>query len=549
MSRSGWMISNGAAACLLLICGTGTARADDTTAAEIALLKAQLRRLEAKVDQQDRRERGRSRAQQQAGVGGSRESGTTSRVAAKPGAATNTALAGTVKASGAQVYGEGPLPTFLPCPPKALCYKGLTFTPGGYVAAETVTRSRNLAADVDSPFGLIPFRNSQAGRTGEFRFSARSTRLSGLIEGNVDPLTHIAAFGEFDFLGAAQTANENESNSFTPRIRHLYATVDRSDYGLHLLAGQSWSLATMFAKGLEVRKEEIPNTIDLQYVPGFIWARQPQVRIVKDISPILSVGVSAENPATTESGTLPAAFTYNQAPAAGGGFNSANSLSLNHVPDLVAKVAYDPTVGGHDVHIEGFGLGRDFYSRSNTSNEDVIGGGGGGSLLVQVMPKLLDLQVSGAVGAGLGRYGTSQLPDITVSANGKAKPLSETLFLTGATLHATPSLDFYTYAGMEQEARSSQGSVGGVNYGYGNALNSNAGCDIEGSTATCTGNTRMVRQITAGLWDTVYSGGFGQLRAGLQYSYTQRFAFSSTQGGAPKTDENTVFTSLRYYPF
>ena len=259
--------------------------------------------------------------------------------------------------------------------------------------------------------------------------------------------------------------------------------------------------------------------------------------------------MSAENPQTTESGTLPAGFTYNQAASAGGQFNASNSLSLNHVPDVVGKVAYDPTVDGHSVHVEGFGLGRDFYSRDNGENKDVVSGGGGGSVLVGVLPKLLDVRLSGAVGAGLGRYGTSQLPDITVASNGAVKPLSETMLLAGATLHALPTLDLYAYAGMEQDARKALGTAGGVNYGYGNPLNSNAGCSIEGSTATCTGNTRSVRQATVGLWDTVYSGGFGQLRAGLQYSYTQRVAFSSLQGGAPRTDENTVFTSLRYYPF
>ncbi len=528
------LLSTASLSCVLLAFGAGGARADESTAAEIALLKAQLRRLEAKVDSQDRERK------QAAKAAAASRSGT---------AATERGTVVAAKAVGNQNYGDGPTPLFVACPEKSLCYKGLTFTPGGFVALETVTRQHNLSADVDSPFGAIPFRQSRSGRLGEFRFSARQSRISGLVEGNPDPFTHISAYGEFDFLGAAQTANSNESNSYNPRIRHLYAAVDRSDYGLHFLAGQTWSLATMFTHGLDVRKENIPLTIDAQYVPGFVWDRQPQVRLVKDISPILAVGISAENPQTTESGALPSTFTYNQAATGGGLFNSANSLSLNHAPDIIGKVAYDPTVDGHNVHVEGFGVGRDFYSRYNGQNKDVIGGGGGGSVLVDVLPKMLSVQFSGAVGAGLGRYGTAQLPDITVSSTGQAKPLSETMMLAGATLHATPSLDFYAYAGLEQEARSAQGTAGGVNYGYGNALNSNAGCDIEGSAATCTGNNRLVRQITAGTWDTFYSGAYGMLRGGLQYSFTQRFAFSAIQGGAPHADESAVLTSIRYYPF
>ena len=514
--------------CILIFSETTVAHADESNSAEIVLLKAQLRRLEAKVDQQEQRDKGR-----------------------KPTPATKTpgAQVTAAKAVGNQVYGDGPLPTFVACPEKVFCYKGLTITPGGFLALESVTRSRNLASDVASPYGAIPFRQNRAGRTGEFRFSARQSRISGLVEGNVDPFTHLSAYGEFDFLGAAQTANSNESNSYNPRIRHLYATVDRSDYGLHFLAGQTWSFATMFDKGLQVRKEEIPLTIDAQYVPGFVWTRQPQVRLVKDISPILSVGVSAENPQTTESGALPSTFTYNQAAVGGGLFNSANSLSLNHVPDIIGKVAYDPTINGHNLHIEGFGIGRDFYGRSDGHNQDVVDGGGGGSFRIAAIPKMLDLQFSGAVGAGLGRYGTSGLPDITVNSNGGIKPNSETMLLAGAIVHPTDSIDVYAYAGMEQDDRNSLGTVGGANYGYGNPLNSNAGCNIEGSTATCTGNTQSVRQATVGIWDTIYNGAFGQFRGGLQYSYTQRTAFSAILGGAPKTDENTVLTSLRYYPF
>ena len=136
-----------------------------------------------------------------------------------------------------------------------------------------------------------------------------------------------------------------------------------------------------------------------------------------------------------------------------------------------------------------------------------------------------------------------------MSSTGRAEPLSEFMLLAGATYHATPALDFYAYAGMEQDDRKSLGTVAGVNYGYGNPLNSNAGCNIEGSTATCTGNNRLVRQVTGGVWDTFYNGPFGQLRGGLQASFTQREAFRALQGGAPHADEAAVLTSIRYYPF
>ena len=116
--------------------------------------------------------------------------------------------------------------------------------------------------------------------------------------------THAAFYGEFDFLGAAQTANSNESNSFTPRIRQLYGTVDWDYWGLHLLAGQNWSLVTMNSKGITQRNEVPPPVIDAQYVPGFAWARQAQLRITKDFDDKqVWLAASLENPQTTFTGT------------------------------------------------------------------------------------------------------------------------------------------------------------------------------------------------------------------------------------------------------
>ena len=121
------------------------------------------------------------------------------------------------------------------------------------------------------------------GHTREFRFSARQSRVSGMAEGDVDPNTHLTGYGEFDFLGAAASANSKESNSYTPRVRNLYGTVEWKDIGLKFLFGQSWSLATLDGKGMNERCELAPPTIEAQYVPGFVWTRQPQLRVIKSI--------------------------------------------------------------------------------------------------------------------------------------------------------------------------------------------------------------------------------------------------------------------------
>ena len=66
---------------------------------------------------------------------------------------------------------------------------------------------------------------------------------------------------------------------------------------------------------------------------------------------------------------------------------------------------------------------------------------------------------------------------------------------------------------------------------------------------TCTADIKTQTQITGGLWDKIYTGSFGQVRVGLQYSYTELTAFAGATGGAPKTNDSMIFTSFRYYPF
>lgn len=444
--------------------------------------------------------------------------------------------------------------------------KGITITPGGFLELAGIYRAHNLGQDISTSFNSIPYPNSRLGYLNEGRFTARQSRLSFLAQGDATKTIHLGFYGEFDFQGAAQTANSNESNSYTPRIRNLYGTVDYDGVdgrpGIHFLAGQNWSLVTLNSKGITPRNEVTPPQIDAQYVPGFAWARQPQVRVTADfLDHKLWIAASAENPQSTfftvgtpagaVAGTagpaapLPGSLVYNI--AGGSGFNSANTLSLNHVPDFVGKVAYEDTLGGHLVHVEAFGIYKQFYQRVNAANTTQDGGGGGGSINLQVVPKVLDAQFSGMIGTGIGRYGSSQLPDATFDANGIERPIHEYMLLAGATLHATPLLDVYGFAGEEIEDARAYTTAAGLAYGYGNPLYTNAGCFTEGSSV-CNGNTHSIKQGTIGVWQKLYVGPFGRAQVGAQYSYTERKSFVGV-GGAPLSKNSMGFISFRYYPF
>jgi hypothetical protein len=443
-------------------------------------------------------------------------------------------------------------------PPGEFQTGGITIKLGGFVEAAGIYRSRNEVSDIASSWNNIPLSNTPAAHESEVRGTARQSRFSMLIEGKPDAVTSIAGYGEFDFQGAAPTANSTESNSYNPRIRQLYATYDRSDLGFEFLAGQAWSLLTLNQKGIQPRTEAPPLTIDAQYVPGFSWTRQPQVRVVKTLfGNTLALGISLESPQTnfTTGGftsgangvTLPQGGFANVNNPGGSGFASTVNYSSDIAPDVIVKAALDPGLG----HYEVYGLARFLHDRTDNvgsgHNNTTIAGGGGAAVVLPVVPGLLDFRASFLAGYGIGRYGSGQLPDATIKPDGTPAPIPEVQALVSLVGHPDPAVDVYGYVGTEQAGRTSY-TVAGKGFGYGSGLFTNTGCFTELSAATCTGNTSSLTQGTVGAWWKFLHGNFGTMQMGAQYSYTKRNIFNGI-GGSPSTDENIVLLSFRYLPF
>src|SRR5277367_1889242 len=61
--------------------------------------------------------------------------------------------------------------------PLAIHYKGITITPGGFLAAETVWRQRAIGADINTPFNSIPYFGANAAHLSEFYGSGRQSRI------------------------------------------------------------------------------------------------------------------------------------------------------------------------------------------------------------------------------------------------------------------------------------------------------------------------------------------------------------------------------------
>jgi TolA-binding protein len=380
--------------------------------------------------------------------------------------------------------------------PTALHYKGITITPGGFIAAETVTRQRGLASDINTPFNSIPYPGNALAHIGESNFTARQSRLSLLAESKVGT-AKLTGYWEGDFLGTGVTSNNRQSNSYVFRQRVLFGQA-AFDSGWIITGGQQWSLVTETKKGITNRTEILPQTIDSQYQVGFNWARQYGFRVVKDFGGKFALGLSVEAPEATIGGrgfssvattdlskatvtTTGNAFVF--APGNGGGlfnFVDTTGYSFNKSPDIIVKAAADPGWG----HYEVFGIFSAFRNRVypcgvvGTNTKDTVapttpatiacgidgstspssigafndtrnGGGFGANIRVPVLPKKLDFAVQGAAGDGIGRYGSAQIADLTLRPDGTQALIRTAHALGELELHATPKLDIYAYFGGE----------------------------------------------------------------------------------------------------
>ena len=243
-------------------------------------------------------------------------------------------------------------------PPTAIHVKGITISPGGFLAAETVYRSRALGADINTPFNTLTMPGASANHTSEFFGSGRQSRLSMLAEGRLKSVK-LSGYVEADFLSAGVTSNNNQSNSYTWRQRQAWGQA-AFDNGWTLTGGQMWSLITETKHGTDNRSEALPMTIDPQYTIGFSWARQFGLRLSKNFGNKVWFAVALENSeGTLTSHNNASNFLVGTAGVLGGLYNNQANYSFNPSPDIIAKLAFEPGFG----HYEIFGVYSRFRDR------------------------------------------------------------------------------------------------------------------------------------------------------------------------------------------
>jgi hypothetical protein len=473
--------------------------------------------------------------------------------------------------------------------PSTLHIKGINITPGGFAAAEFVRRSRELGADVTTPFNSLTMPGASQSQLSEFFGSARQSRPTIYVAGRLKNV-ELSSYVSTDFLSAGVTSTATQTNSYTLRLRQAWGQA-KFDNGWKFLAGQAWSLVTEGKAGIAPSddtgrvNDARPSTIDPGYNVGFSFARQYGLRVTKDFGDKVSVAFAMEN----AQGTLTTHsnadnFLLGEA-GASNTYNTTSNYTANPSPDLIAKIAFDPGFG----HYEVFGLIDRFTDRVfpcvenfasaacgtltapsavDAFNASKEGGGIGANARWTFADKHIVFGLHGFGGSGIGRYGAAQLSDLAIHADGTIHLIKDYQGLATLEWHGK-KLDIYAYTGAEYAGRTFDfdplGNSGKGQYvGYGSPTFKNYGCDTEtppivntgftpGTLANCTGDTRAVIEGTAGFWYSFYNGPKGRFRFGTQYSYVTRQTWSGANSAgtpgalSPEGLDGMVFTSFRYY--
>jgi hypothetical protein len=488
--------------------------------------------------------------------------------------------------------------------PLTIHFKGINITPGGFAAAEFLRRSRALGADVVTPFNNLTMPGASQSSLPEFFATARQSRPTVFISsraGSVDFSAYISG----DFLSSGVTSTATQTNGYTFRLRQVWGQA-KFAHGWSVLGGQAWSLVTENKVGIGPSddagrmNDARPIGIDGQYSVGFTFARQDGVRLTKSFGNKVAVAFAVENAQATVTSSGNTNDYLLVQPGTNNTNNSTSTYAFNPSPDLIAKVAFDPGFG----HYEIFGLADRFQDRvfpcenfisagtptvvtaalpacpaltdggtaAGAYNASRNGGGFGANARWTFFDKHIVFGVHGFGGSGVGRYGASQLPDVSINADGTVHLIKDLQGLATLEWHGK-KLDVFSYVGSEYAARTysydriqSLTSTTPVFVGYGAPTFNDIGCYTEtvpgtsvfvsgpvpGSLSKCSAQTRDITEGTIGFWYRFHNGPRGRYQSGMQYSYVTRQTwsgegFTKGVGVSPEGLDNMVFASFRYY--
>lgn len=453
-----------------------------------------------------------------------------------------------IAASSQVVPPPGTAQEAIPESPLQIRIGNTAITPVGFVDATNTFRTTASGAGLATNFGNYPYNNNlPTGRLTENRMSLQNSRI-GLRTDSLYKDWHVLGYFESDFVGGVGDMAYNTqvtSNSMLLRLRLYWVDVRKGKF--EFLGGQSWSMMTPNRRQISALPGDLfyGQEFDVNYINGLTWGRIPGFRFLYHPSEKVTWGFSAENGDQYFGGsggggvpTLPAALsslTSTELDA-----NVANGLTKisNYRPDLISKIAFDPSPRVH-FEVAGVLTGERIFNPNPPpalgGYQHFTGNGGGGSFNSNVeIVKNFRLIQNFFWSDGAGRYLFGEVPNFIIRANGSPSPIHAGSTVDGFEWTLGKST-FYAYYGGIYAGRNVALDANGtslIGYGYHGSANS---------------QNRTMQEITGGWNQTIFRDPkYGQISTFVQYAYFFRNPWYVAPNAPKGAFQTAVWFDLRY---
>ena len=406
----------------------------------------------------------------------------------------------------------------------------------GYPALTMAWRSVNNGGNVATNFNNIPYSNTVPGTTSEFRLSPQSTRLALRVDADLKS-SAAAGYFEMDFVGAPVGGNLVTQSGYPFRIRQAWLDWRKDKW--EFTGGQLWSLMTPNKEGILPWPGDVAITqvLDLNAVPGLVFGRYAQVRVVYQSSERVAMGFSIENPEQQVSNSVvfPSALSNILSTQYNTGTSGLNVPNMT--PDFVLKGSFDNKLSGdRGIHFDVGTVMRTFrnWNGSNPSGKDYAFGWGVGTNFNVEIKKGVRWVLDGFASDGAGRYIGGLAPDVIVRPNGTISPIHSYSWVTGLELAPNPATGLYFYySGLYAQKNATLNSDGTCCVGFGYPGASNAA-------------DRVIQEATGGYSRVLWKyENVGSIQWGVQYGYV--WAYPWVAGSGPNAARsNLVFSQFRF---
>jgi hypothetical protein len=208
----------------------------------------------------------------------------------------------------------------------------------------------------------------------------------------------------------------------------------------------------------------------------------------------------------------------------------------NPFPDVVGKVAFDPTIGGRHQHVEAAVLLRNFKTYDLGTDTAFTKKGTGGAVNgVAELTSRVRVVATGFFSSGGGRYiANTNLPDFIVNHDASMTLVTTTSYLIGTEIQAGGKTGLYIYYSEAHANDAVTVDVDGSPIGFG----------VPGSTVS----NEWIAEATAGITHTFFRDPkIGGIQVMAQYSHVRRTPFSPPAGTPAAAAVNMLYMNVRYF--